>query len=309
MNSHVFLKLGVAYKANLKHILPIIIFSVVFSGIFTMSNSAPINSGPFNLPNDFSFHSSRNMSDVLVPGDKDTKEQTYLFLHANNNMWLEILENGIVKANTCPTIYGALESGSHSVKLTSNGNMKDVKEVADNAAVYLRGVEAGKYLCVRRTGEVYASKEYDETDCAFVQKPQFETNGGKYHYFKHLYYSSTYKRVRKGRMRNHKTVRFQLGFMENGTVFVVQRHTQRRDKHKPMLSINRAIKEMPTNTSCATQINPPKKPKLRFKFCRKVWRNYFRSSIKDIRRFRKYNCWDKLRKMRKPNPEITSDTG
>lgn len=304
MNSHVFLKLGVAYKANLKHIVPIIIFSVVFSGIFTMSNSAPIKGGP--LPNGFSFHSSRNMSDILVPEEMDIKKE-YLFLHANNNMWLEILKDGTVKANTCPTKYGALESGSHSGKLTSNGNMADAKEVADNAAVYLRGVEAGKFLCVKNTGEVYASTEYN-TDCAFIQKPQFETTGGKYHYFKHLHHFSKYKRrtlnFKNGKRRKHHTVRFQLGFTEEGTVFVVQKHYQRKDKS--MLSINRAMKVMPSNSTCTNQTKTPKKPKLRFKFCRKVWKNYFRSSIKDIKRFRKYNCWDKLRQMRK---KITSDTG
>lgn len=68
-----------------------------------MSNSAPIKGGP--LPNGFSFHSSRNMSDILVPEEMDIKNE-YLFLHANNNMWLEILKDGTVKANTCPTKYG-----------------------------------------------------------------------------------------------------------------------------------------------------------------------------------------------------------
>lgn len=151
------------------------------------------------------------------------------------------------------------------------------------------------------------STEYN-TDCAFIQKPQFETTGGKYHYFKHLHHFSKYKRrtlnFKNGKRRKHHTVRFQLGFTEEGTVFVVQKHYQRKDKS--MLSINRAMKVMPSNSTCTNQTKTPKKPKLRFKFCRKVWKNYFRSSIKDIKRFRKYNCWDKLRQMRK---KITSDTG
>ena len=103
MNSHVVLKLGVAYKANLKHIVQVIIFSVVFSGIITMTNSA-------SLPtlNDLAFDKNKNNSIDLfpiVPGERPVPE-LYLFLHANNNMWLEILPDGTVKSNTCPTKYG-----------------------------------------------------------------------------------------------------------------------------------------------------------------------------------------------------------
>jgi len=88
MNSHVVLKLGVAYKANLKHIVQVIIFSVVFSGIITMTNSA-------SLPtlNEHAFNKNKNNSIDLfpiVPGERPVPE-LYLFLHANNNMWLEIL--------------------------------------------------------------------------------------------------------------------------------------------------------------------------------------------------------------------------
>lgn len=103
MNSHVVLKLGVAYKANLKHIVQVIIFSVVFSGIITMTNSAPLPT--FNAQ---SFHKNKNNSVDLfpiVPGERPVPE-LYLFLHANNNMWLEILPDGTVKSNTCPTKYG-----------------------------------------------------------------------------------------------------------------------------------------------------------------------------------------------------------
>lgn len=103
MNSHVVLKLGVAYKANLKHIAQVIIFSVVFSGIITMTNSLPTS-------NELAFHKNKNNSvDMfpIVPGERPVPE-LYLFLHANNNMWLEILPDGRVKSNTCPTKYGKL---------------------------------------------------------------------------------------------------------------------------------------------------------------------------------------------------------
>lgn len=139
------------------------------------------------------------------------------------------------------------------------------------------------------------SRIHDLKDCLFVQKPKIETNGSHVHYFKHLHYKTVYKTKKR---RKHKTVRFQLGFYNNGTVFVVQRHTQRRKENKPMISINRSFRTMPSLTECKLQIDIPK-TKLRFKFCRRVWRNFFNASVKDLRRFRKYKCWDKLRRRRK----------
>lgn len=159
------------------------------------------------------------------------------------------------------------------------------------------------------------SKTYHETDCAFVEKPQFETTGAKHHFFKHLHYNNTYKR-RSHKMdarltrheRRHKTVRFQLGFNTDGTVFVVKKHTQRKQKYKPMLSINIVKKEeIPSNSTCGNV----KKVKRRFKFCRKVWKNYFHTSVKNIRRFRKYDCWSKIRQYRKEKSQKKQigDTG
>lgn len=300
MNSHVFQKIGVAYTA--KYIVQIFLFSVVFIEYISSTYSAPL-SPSFN---DFSFSHNKNNSDVMVPPER-VNTDTYSFLHANNNMWLEILKDGTVKTNTCPTKFGALESGSHSTMIGKMGlNQNDAGKIASEAAIYFKGVIAEKFLCVRRSGEIYTSKDYDDVDCAFEQIPKFENVGNNYHYFKHLYHNNTYStraslkknKNRKAQYRKKtKTVRFQLGFNTNGSVFIVQRHTQRRDLHKPMLSINRVPKEMPLNEKCRDK--NIKKPKLRFKFCRRVWKNYFRSSVKDIRRFRKYDCWNKLRKDRR----------
>lgn len=41
----------------------------------------------------------------MVPPER-VNTDTYSFLHANNNMWLEILKDGTVKTNTCPTKFG-----------------------------------------------------------------------------------------------------------------------------------------------------------------------------------------------------------
>lgn len=101
MNSHVFQKIGVAYKANLKYIVQIFLFSVVFVGLINSTYSAPVSTS-FN---DFSFSHNKNNSDITIPSDR-VNSNSYLFLHANNNMWLEILDNGMVKTNTCPTKYG-----------------------------------------------------------------------------------------------------------------------------------------------------------------------------------------------------------
>lgn len=281
MNSHVLLKLGVAYKASLKHIVQYLILSVVFSGIIKMANSAPTNSA---------------LDMVKLPFEKNPPIPTYLFLTAQNNMWLEILEDGTVRANTCRTKYGALTEGSHSrtreASFTTSPNRNDNQSV-----IFLKGAVSNRFLCVTPKGHVYAAINYSEDNCGFFQEPRFEITGATVHFYKH-------SRHKYPANRGHR--RFQLGFKKDGTVFVVKHVKDRKEENKPNISISKMNETIADLNGYKKECDH--KVQRRFKFCRTVWKNFFNAKIIDLRRFRRYDCWEKIRR-HKQDQKIKGGTG
>ncbi|XP_033743606.1 uncharacterized protein LOC117329665 [Pecten maximus] len=197
-----------------------------------------------------------------------------VFIAINDVMLLQINSDGTINGTKCRSSrYAMLETRPHYI---------DNKMV-----IVIKGIETQMFLCMSGLGKLYASPEnsFTEMECSFKFNQQWIQSND----------SSFNKTVfRLSRLRHHKKP-FYVGLNCDGQPIVAKDCKQRRQLRKFLLFNMGDFKPEENSGSCEGKPVPKCKPKRTYlKFCRKVVRNFFTTSVRELKQFRKRNCFKRL---------------
>ncbi|OWF38043.1 uncharacterized protein LOC110466706 [Mizuhopecten yessoensis] len=208
-----------------------------------------------------------------------------VFIAINDVMLLQITADGAINGTKCRSSrYAMLKTTAHHIK-----------ELKNKKVIVVQGTETKRYLCMNGSGQLYASEPgtMDEMECSFSFNEQWIQSND----------SSFNKTVfRLSRLRHHKNP-YYVGLSCDGKPIVAKDCKHRRQLRKYLLFNMGNFKPEENSGSC-DGISPPKCKRTYLKFCRKVVRNYFKTSLKGLNQFRKRHCFKRLRREKDRNRKI-----
>lgn len=201
---------------------------------------------------------------------------------AVDNKLLQINPDGSISGTACRSSrYAMLQTKSHYIK--------------EKKVIAIQGTETQLYLCMDGSGKLYASPEnqFTESECSFKFNQQWIQSND----------SANNKTVfRLSRLRHHKKP-FYVGLNCDGQPIVAKDCRQRRQLRKYLL-FNMGDFNPAQNSGSCVGTPKPKCIRTYLKFCKKVVRNFFRSSVRELKQFRKRNCFQRIRKDRRNRDKI-----
>lgn len=235
----------------------------------------------------------------ITPGQGRTEViQKKMFLRTKSQRALEILKDGTVQGTACGhnTQYSLLQSGSHNLANT----------------VY--GVAAGRYLCVAPDGVVYSlpKDEFNEVDCVFNETVEYETAGNKTHpkaleYSRYRHKTHGIRLGKPGKLR-----KYQLALVCNNAVTISMKRHRRKYMNETLFLVEKTDKELDSlkescdepsksdlicaKKKCSEKLKKKNQSGRSYvKFCRKVLKNFFSATLRQLRLFRKRDCYSVLK--------------
>ncbi|XP_060064780.1 uncharacterized protein LOC132545127 [Ylistrum balloti] len=195
-----------------------------------------------------------------------------VFIAINDVMLLQITPDGAISGTKCRSSkYAMLKTMPHFIK--------------SKRVIVVQGTETQLYLCMNESGQLYSSpaNSFTETECSFKFNEQWIQSN-----------DSTFNKTvfRLSRLRHHKKP-FYVGLNCDGKPIVAKDCRQRRLLRKYLL-FNMGDFRPEENSGSCEGISPPKCKRTYLKFCRKVVRNFFTTSVRELNQFRKRHCFKRL---------------
>lgn len=270
------------YTASKKFCLHVLTYFLVLNLLISLGTAAP----------------AKTDLTGITPGQGRTEViQKKMFLRTKSQRALEILEDGTVQGTACGhnTKFSLLQSGSHNL-----GNT-------------VFGIAAKRYLCVAPDGVVYSlpMKDFNEDDCVFNETVEYETSGNKSHPIALEY--SRYRHKKHGILLGKSVRKYQLALVCNKAVTISMKRHRKKYQNETLFLVEKTDKDLDSlkencdepsksdlicvrKEKCSEKLkNKNKSTRSYVKFCRKVMKNFFSATLRQLRLFRKRDCYSVLK--------------